>query len=206
MSRDAASPRLVIAGAAGGEGAVRLLGVRCLSYATNRVVAHVPSHHLRRWWLRRLLGVPVGRGSSLHLGCYLWFYGPGQLRRRGLSIGARTVVNRDCCLDARAPLSIGSDVSISPGVMVLTTQHLIDDPDFGLVSRPVTIEDHVFIGSRALIMPGVTIGRGAVVAAGAVVTKDVPPQAVVGGNPARQIGERRIVPDYTLRDTMPLFE
>ena len=185
---------------------LRLLGARGLNYATNRLVANLPSHHARRWWYRQLLGVPIGAGSSLHLGCYLWFYGPGQLRRRGLSIGKSTLVNRDCCLDARARLSIGSNVSISPGVMILTTQHRIDDPEFGLEGRPVVIEDHVFIGSRALVMPGVTVGRGAVVAAGAVVTKDVAPLSVVGGNPARPIAERRIVPDYTLTETMPLFE
>jgi maltose O-acetyltransferase len=89
-------------------------------------------------------------------------------------------------------------VSISPDVTVLTSQHLYDDPTFALVSRPVVIEDYVWIGTRAMVMPGVTIGRGAVVAAGAVVTKDVAPLEVVGGVPARPIGRRSLDPAYTL--------
>ena len=100
---------------------------------------------------------------------------------------------------------IGDNVSVSPGVWILTDEHDIDDPDFPEVLSPVRIEDYAFIGSKAMILPGVTIGRGAVVGAGAVVTKSVAPFDVVGGVPARVIGRRGSEPRYEL-DYRPAFE
>jgi maltose O-acetyltransferase len=76
--------------------------------------------------------------------------------------------------------------------MVYNAEHQVDDPNFKAIEEPVTIEDYVFDGPRAIILPGVTIKRGAVVAAGAVVTKDVPPMTIVGGVPAREIRKRNI--------------
>jgi maltose O-acetyltransferase len=153
------------------------------------------------------MGVRIGEGSAILMGCYLWFYGPGQLRRDGLRIGRHSLVNRRCCLDARGPIEIGDNVSVSAEVAILTTQHLPDDPGFGVVSRPVILEDHVWIGMRAMIMPGVRVGRGAIVAAGSVVTRDVAPLDIVGGIPARPIGRRGVDPSYDLMVTgPPLFE
>jgi maltose O-acetyltransferase len=177
---------------------MKLLVVRALQYLTNYLVNRIPSRRVRHLWYRHILGVQLGDGSAIYLGCFLWFNGPGQMRRGGLRIGERCHINRNCCLDARASLTIGNHVSVSPDVTVLTTQHLYDDPTFAVVSRPVVIEDYVWIGTRAMVMPGVTIGRGAVVAAGAVVTKDVAPLEVVGGVPARYIGRRSLDPAYTL--------
>jgi acetyltransferase-like isoleucine patch superfamily enzyme len=82
-------------------------------------------------------------------------------------------------------------------------QHDIDSPTFEVVGGPVVIEDYVYIGPRAIILPNVHIGRGAVVAAGAVVTRDVPAHAVVGGVPARFIRERRHDLDYRPDFAMP---
>jgi acetyltransferase-like isoleucine patch superfamily enzyme len=192
---------------AGESNALKVFLVRTLNYLTNHVVAHVPSFYLRHAWYRRVLGVRLGPRAAVHLGCYVWFYGPGQIRRGGLSIGANTRINRDCCLDARGSLTIGENVSLSPDVTVLTAFHPIDDPQFRVQTRPVTIEDYAFVGSRATILAGVRIGRGAVVAAGAVVTRDVPPLAVVGGVPARQVGTRPAEAlAYTLDARPPLFE
>ncbi len=112
------------------------------------------------------------------------------LTGNGIRIGDHTAIGRRTYLDGRADLEIGDCVSISPDTQILTAQHDMNDPDFGNVYGPVTIEDYVWIGTRALILPGVRIGRGAVVAAGAVVTRDVPPLTVVGGVPARPIGTR----------------
>jgi maltose O-acetyltransferase len=181
--------------------------VRVVNYLTNHVVSRVPSYRVRHAWYRRVLGLSIGPGSGVHLGCYLWFYGPGQLRRSGVRIGANTRINRDCCLDARGPLHIGDNVSVSPEVAILTTQHGLDAPGFPLESRPVVIEDHVWIGMRAMILPGTTIGRGAVVAAGAVAKGTIPPMAVVAGIPARPIGARSPEAlDYQLDTPFPLFE
>src|SRR5262245_15938735 len=186
---------------------VRLLRVRTLTYLTNHLIAHIPSFGLRRGWYRRVLGISIGPGSGVHLGCYVWFYGPGQIRRDGVSIGANSRINRDCTLDIRGGLTIGENVSISPEVAILTAQHGVADPEFRVENRRVVIEDNVFVGTRALILPGVTLGRGSVVAAGAVVTRDVPPLAIVAGVPARAVGTRpEAATHYVLDSSFPLFE
>ena len=184
----------------------RLFGLRVLAYLTNYVVRHVPSFTLRHAWYRLVLGIPLGPGSGIYLGCRIWAYGPGQLRAGALRIGANCRINRDCCLDARSGLRIGDNVSVSPEVMILTTGHTYNDPSFPLEGAPVVIEDHVWIGTRAIIMPGVTLGRGAVVAAGAIVTRDVAPGMVVAGVPARPIASRGFKPTYSLSEPLPLFE
>ena len=190
-----------------GGGPHKVFAIRVLAYLTNYVVAHVPSFALRRLWYTRVLGARLGSGAGIHLGCHLWFYGPGQVRRGGLSIGARSRINRDCCLDTRGSIAIGDDVSVSPEVMVLTAGHAVADPAFGVVTSPVVIEDNVWIGSRATILPGVTLGRGSVVSAGAVVTRDVPELAIVAGVPARPVGERPAdAAAYSLDGGFPLFE
>ena len=189
------------------ERGARLVALRITNYVTNHLVNHIPSYGLRHAWYRRALGVQLGRSAGIHMGCYIWFYGLRNMRRQQLlSIGERSRINRDCCLDARGGLTIGSDVSISLQAMILTAEHPPDDVDFVVETRPVVIEDHVFIGARAIILPGVTIGRGAVVAAGAVVTKDVAPLTIVGGVPARPIGRRDRFPTYRLEEPFPLFE
>jgi acetyltransferase-like isoleucine patch superfamily enzyme len=185
---------------------LRVAGVRVLNYLTNHVVNHVPSYRLRHAWYRAL-GLSLGAGSGVHMGCYFWFYGPGHVRRTGVRIGANTRINRNCCLDGRGPLAIGDNVSVSPEVAIITTQHRLGSADFALESRPVVIEDHVWIGMRATILPGTTIGRGAVVAAGAVVSGKVAPLAVVGGVPARPIAQRpEEAARYELNAPLPLFE
>lgn len=186
---------------------VRLLRVRTLTYLTNYLIGNLPSFALRRGWYRRMLGISLGPQSGIHLGCYLWFYGPGQIRRDGVSIGAYSRINRDCTLDVRGGLTIGDNVSVSPQVSILTASHGVADPEFRVENRRVVIEDNVFVGTRAMILPGVTLGRGSVVAAGAVVARDVPPLAIVAGVPARIVGERpEAATHYVLDSSFPLFE
>ena len=185
----------------------KLLVIRVLNFLTNEIVCHVPSFALRRLWYRHALGISFGRHAGIHLACRINFFGPGQLRRNGLRIGDQTRVNRACLLDARGGLEIGANVSISPEVVILTASHGVNDPGFCLETRPVRIEDHVWIGTRAMVMPGVTLGRGCVVAAGAVVTRDVAPLAIVAGVPARAIAERAAETlGYVLDSPFPLFE
>jgi acetyltransferase-like isoleucine patch superfamily enzyme len=189
------------------KGLLRLFGVRTVNYLTNEVVSRVPSFALRGLWYRKVVGIRLGRHAGVHLGCHIWCYGPNQVRRSGSSIGAHSRINRDCCLDVRGPVVIGENVSVSPEVVILTASHGVDDVDFAVEERPVVIEDHVWIGTRAMILPGVTLGRGSVVAAGAVVTRDVEPLTVVAGVPARPVAKR---PDtathYVLSGNFPLFE
>lgn len=147
------------------------------------LVGLVPLHHVRRSFYR-MAGVTIGKGSSIHM--LTVFYDP-----RNITVGKDTIIGEKATLDGRAPLRIGDHVDIASEVMIYNGQHDIQSDDFHPVFAPVTIEDYVFIGPRAIILPGVTIGKGAVVGAGAVVTKDVASFTLVGGVPARVIGERK---------------
>jgi maltose O-acetyltransferase len=189
---------------------LRRLGVALLVYVTNYVMAHVPSFTLRHLWYRRVLGIQLGDGAWVHLGAYVWFYGPRQVRRVGVRIGRNTRIGRNCTIDARSPLNVGDNVAISPEVMILARTHHVNDPEFAEAEPApcaVTIEDHVWIGTRAMVMPGVTVGRGAVVGAASVVTKDVPPLTIVAGVPAKPIGMRDAgATVYELDSPLPPFE
>lgn len=107
-----------------------------------------------------------------------------------LRIGDGTWIGQQCFLHAGGGISIGADVGIGPGVKILTSVHqeagretpILQSP---LRFAPVTIEDHADLGVGAIVMPGVHIGRGAQVAAGAVVTRDVPAYGIAVGVPAR---------------------
>src|SRR3954463_5022718 len=99
----------------GGDGdRLKLVAVRTIQYLTNHVISALPSFALRRLWYERGLGARIGRGAGIPLGCPLWFYGPGQVRRDGLTLGRHSRVNRDCRLDVRGSLHIRGDVGISP--------------------------------------------------------------------------------------------
>ena len=161
-----------------------------LLFLTNHVVNAIPSRHFRLWFYRRVMRFEIGRGSCVFLGA--WFD-----TRGGFSMGEGSVINQSCRLDNRGGIALGRHVSISADVCILTADHNPRDPDFVARERKVCIEDYVFVGTRALILPGVTIGRGAMVGAGAVVTRDVPELAIVVGNPAKQIGTRPPNLNYT---------
>lgn len=148
------------------------------------LVGNLPSHHLRRFFYR-LAGIKIGKGSTIHMGAR--FYDP-----RNISIGEDSIIGERVVLDGRDKLIIGNHVDIASEVMIYNSEHDVNDPYFLAKNAPVLIEDYVFIGPRAIILPGVKIGKGAVVAAGAVVTKDVAPFSVVGGVPAKIIAERKI--------------
>lgn len=137
--------------------------------------------------LLRRFGGKIGREITLESRVY---FGSG----KDIEIGSRVHINEECWIrNAR----IGSAVMIAPRVMILISGHNTERTDVPMMDQgprlyPQTvIEDDVWIGAQALILPGVRIGQGAIVAAGAVVTKDVEPYAVVGGNPARLIKRRK---------------
>jgi acetyltransferase-like isoleucine patch superfamily enzyme len=109
----------------------------------------------------------------------------------GIHIGRGTIVGFDATLDGRAGIRLGESVNLSSEVSIWTMQHDPHDPDFGTREAPVVVGDRAWLSNRCIVLPGVTIGEGAVVAAGAVVTRDVLPYTIVGGVPARAIGERR---------------
>lgn len=154
------------------------------------IVGYVPIHQLRKL-IYRLSGIKIGSQTSFH-----WrarFYRPWNLR-----VGKNSIIGNDAMLDARNGITIGDNVSLSMGVWIWTMEHDPQDPYYRAKGGPVVIEDYAWVSCRAVILPNITIGKGAVVAAGAVVTKDVPPYAIVGGVPAKIIGTRTKDLRYTL--------
>ena len=108
----------------------------------------------------------------------------------GLSIGDETSLGR-CEIALHDKVSIGRRVVINDGALLLTASHSLRDPAWGHKKAPITIRDYAWIASNAIVLPGVTIGRGAVLGAGAVVREDVPDYGVVIGNPARLMPTQR---------------
>lgn len=116
-----------------------------------------------------------------------------------IEIGSHVWIGEKFYAKGEGGIKIGSGTIISRNVEIWTSNHNYDSLDLvtipydkRFVYKPVCIEENVWIGSRVIILPGVTIGEGAVIGAGAVVTKDIPPYAVVGGNPARVLKYRNI--------------
>jgi acetyltransferase-like isoleucine patch superfamily enzyme len=149
-----------------------------------RIIGLIPIHSVRIL-VYRLDGVKIGRGSHVHMGAQFFY-------PKNISIGQGTIIGQGAFLDGRDKLVIGDHVDIASEVMIYNSEHDVHSEDFQPVSAPVEIGDYSFIGPRVIILPGVKIGKGAVVAAGAVVTKDVEAFAVVGGVPSKVIGERKV--------------
>ena len=149
----------------------------------NFISSAIPFHSVRKLFFR-LAGIKIGKNSYIHMGAR--FYLPS-----GVKIGDGTIIGDHCFLDGRAPLTIGNHVDIASQVLIYNSEHDINSEGFDPIEQSVEIGDYVFIGPRAIILPGVKIGKGAVVAAGAVVTSSVKPFEIVGGVPAKVIGERK---------------
>lgn len=158
----------------------------------NHLVAHIPLNSVRGLLYRVLYRVRLGRGSVIHMGVFME-------KPRRIRIGDHSLVNPGCILDGRGGLTIGDNVDIAMQAAIFTMQHDVQAPDYRVESAPVVIGDRACIYTRAIVLPGVTIGEGAVVAAGSVVTKDVAPYTIVAGAPAKPVGERSRDLHYTLR-------
>lgn len=156
-------------------------------------VGHIPSARLRHAFYRAVMGVELGRGARIN--------GRAEIRKGRVRIGKNSVIGHDAILDGRLGIEIGESVNLSSEVAIWTMQHDHRDLDFRSVGGPVTVGDHAWLSFRAVVLPGVSIGPGAVVAAGAVVTGDVPPYSVVAGMPAKVIGTRPKTLRYALGST-----
>lgn len=163
-----------------------------------RIVGYIPIHIVRKLFYL-ISGLKMPLDSTIHLGAN--FFKPS-----GITIGHNTIIGNRCFLDGRAPLVIGNHVDIASEVLIYNDEHNINSANFENSLGSVTINDYVFIGPRAIILPGVNIGIGSVVAAGAVVTKNIPDFEIWGGVPAKKISDRKIKnPQYKLGRPM-LFQ
>lgn len=160
------------------------------------VVGSLPSHFFRRA-AYRALGMRLGRQAVV--------YGGAEIRNpKGIEIGEGSIVGNRAILDGRMGIRIGKNVNLSTGVWIWTVQHDYRDSEFGDTGGAVEIGDRAWISCRAIILPGVRIGEGAVVAAGAVVTSEVAPYTVVGGVPAKHIADRPRDLSYELGRSPPI--
>ena len=133
---------------------------------------------IRKFYLL-IWGIKIGRHSSIHRFCRFFHIGK-------FEVGKNSTINFGCYIDNRRGVKIGDNVGIAHNTKIYTLGHNIDSPYFETKGAPVVIENDVFIFSNVLIMPGVTIHRGAVVLSGSVVTKDVREYSVVGGSSSKR--------------------
>lgn len=154
-------------------------------YLNNHVVGALPFHGLRVLWYRHVMGICIERNANIQLGAL--FYGNTIAKVR---IGEETLVGPRCVFNASAAIELGNNVRLAHAVEFYTADHDPDDPDFSMRADPIRVGHEVWIGSRATILRGVTIGDGAIIATGAVVTRSVEPFTIVAGVPARPIGKR----------------
>ena len=162
-----------------------------VSYAYNHCFGRIPSRTVRHLFLKAYLR-RFGNATGVQLGCSF-------LNGRNVVLGDRNVLNFGCLFDGRRfEVRLGNDVSIGPEATILTLGHDPQSSTFADKGGPVVVGDRAWIAYRAVILPNVTIGEGAIVAAGAIVTKDVAPFTIVAGNPARPIGSRNDKLEYRL--------
>ncbi len=157
-----------------------------------KIVMKIPFYNVRHFWLKCFLK-EMGHGNAIKRN--VEFIIPHRI-----SIGHNTVINPDVLLDGRGSLTIGDNVDIARGVYIWSAAHDYNSSSYAGVDAPTVIEDYVWLASRATILPGVHGGKGAVVAGGAVVPKNVPANAIVAGVPAKIIGWRECDLTYKLGD------
>jgi len=173
---------------------------RCLLYFYNLLegsalfwatfTGYIPSYHIRHILYSLLFRIKLPHDSIICWRCR--FFAPW-----GVKIGHNSIVGNDAFLDGRKGIIIGNNVNIAGEVRIYSLEHDITSTTFGTKGGLVKIDDWVYIGTRVTILPNLTIGQGAVICSGAVVTRDVAPWTMVGGVPAHFIKNRPIA-KYTL--------
>ena len=166
-----------------------------VEFMVNDILPLIPFWTIRRGYLK-LMKAQIGVGSFMMKNVYI--QSPNRLK-----IGEGSHINRGCVIDARGGITIGNSVSISHGVNIMTGGHDYKSPTFAGIFAPVCIEDYVWIGVGCTILQGVTIGKGAVICSGAVVTRDIHEYEVVAGVPAKKITTRPNKLNYSCHWDVP---
>ena len=157
---------------------LKVLAGGLLALAYNHGLGRLPLRGLRRLYLRGWLG-HWGPGTGVQMGCRF-------LNGRKIHLGERNIINFGCLLDGRKfPIHTGRDVSIGPHATILTLGHDPQAPDFADRGGAVVIGDRAWIGYGALILPGLTIGEGAVITTSSVIASDVPAYTLVANEKAK---------------------
>jgi len=161
-----------------------------IDYLLNTFVNKIPFPEIRMP-LYRLAGMNVDPTSNIMMNAFV-------LQARSISIGPNCIIGPFTTLDGRATLSIGRNVNIAGEVLTIGGHHAVDSSTAEGRLGKVVIKDNAWIAMRATILPGVTVGEGAYVAAAALVNRDVEPYTLVGGVPAKKIRDRNRDIQYTL--------
>lgn len=167
-------------------------------YLYNHWITDFPNCKFRIFCLRHLLGIQIGKECFIHMGCF--FEG------KNIIIGNNVVIGRNCYLGgAGGKLIIKDNVSITAQVYIFCSTHIKDSTSFSCEYKDVVIENHAWIGARGMILPGVRIGKGSILGAASVATKDIPDYTVFAGSPAKEVGKRSDQLSYTL-NYFPYFQ
>ncbi|RZK26809.1 MAG: acyltransferase [Flavobacterium sp.] len=140
-------------------------------------------------------GVHIGDNVSIHRNTIIECTGVIKELGEGIIIGNNVGFAPNCFIQVRGSVKIGSNVMFGPGASIFSENHGFGDTDIPMIMQPtkrfgVTIEDDVWIGTKAVILDGVTVGKGSIIAAGAIVNKDIAPFSIVAGIPGKVIGSR----------------
>lgn len=165
---------------------------------SQKIVSYIPSHIVRNFLYRHIFRVRLARGVTI--------YGGVEMRSPWkIEIGESSIIGHGCLLDGRRGLEIGKNVNVSSGVWIWTLQHDPQSPTFDATGGKVSIGDYAWLCSRATVLPGIEVGEGAVVAASAVVTKNIAAYEIVGGVPATKIADRRKDLQYSTSYRVPFI-
>ena len=163
-------------------------------YIYNYWITNFPIHWVRLFYLRKFMLIEIGHKSFIHMGCL--FY-------HGVKIGNHSVIGRECHLLGN--IVIKDNVSITAQAYIFAASHYANSKIFEAYYKQVVIDDYAWVGARAIIQPGVHVGVGAILGAGAVATKSIPPYEIFAGIPAKKIGVRDPDMNYTLNYS-PYFQ
>lgn len=172
---------------------MKIFIIELVHFFLNHFVSHIHIWLVRKFFYR-ICGMKIGKKSKILTGTWVW-------KPWNIEIGNNSYINEKCLLDGRGGLIIGNNVSISIGTSILTQTHKSKSSSFEAVELPVEIKDNVWLGINSVVLPGVIIGRGAILAAGSVLNSSKIPYedyGIYAGVPASLVRKRELESDYEL--------